>query len=112
MLSMNLSVIVSDSLVKYRCFSNGLQRYALFLYLQTFSDFFHKIFHKKHFIVLELLYFNEETRAISLFYLFQENRQTPPFVKQKFNICPKAALRTPHHTEIHHIPYTQPEADS
>lgn len=62
--------------------------------------------------MLELLYFNEETRAISLFYLFQENRQTPPFVKQKFNICPKAALRTPHHTEIHHIPYTQPEADS
>ena len=70
MLSMNLSVIVSDSLVKYRCFSNGLQRYALFLYLQTFSDFFHKNFHKKHSIVLELLYFNEETRAISLFYLF------------------------------------------
>ena len=49
MLSMNLSVIVSDSLVKYRCFSNGLQRYALFLYLQTFSDFFHKNFHKKTF---------------------------------------------------------------
>ena len=70
MLSMNVSVIVSDSLVKYRCFSNGLQRYALFLYLQTFSNFFHENFHKKHFIVLELLYFNEETRAISLFYLF------------------------------------------
>ena len=66
MLSMNLSVIVSDSLVKYRCFSNGLQRYALFLYLQIFLDFFHKNFHKKHFIVLN----------IPLFHL--KNRQTKP----------------------------------
>ena len=57
MLSMNLSVIVSDSLVEYRCFSNGLQRYALFLYLQTFLDFFHKNFHKKHFIVSDILLF-------------------------------------------------------
>ena len=26
--------------MNYRCFSNGLQRYALFLYLQIFLDFF------------------------------------------------------------------------
>ena len=42
-LVLNLSVFS----INYRCFSNGLQRYALFLYLQTFLDFFHKNFHKK-----------------------------------------------------------------
>ena len=67
MLSMNLSVIVSDSLVKYRCFSNGLQRYALFLYLQTFSNFFHKNFHKKHFIVSNIPLFCLKTAKQSLY---------------------------------------------
>ena len=77
MLSMNLSVIVSDSLVKYRCFSNGLQRYALFLYLQTFSDFFHKIFHKKHFIVSNIPLFRLKTAKQSLYNESSKNTTIP-----------------------------------
>ena len=44
-----LSRFVSETSVRYRCFSNGLQRYALFLYLQTFLHFFLKNFAVNHF---------------------------------------------------------------
>ena len=59
MLSMNLSVIVSDSLVEYRCFSNGLQRYAVFYYLQTFFDFFFKNFTINHFTHRNFSFFTQ-----------------------------------------------------
>ncbi len=50
MLSMNSSVFDSFQMQKHRYFSNGLQRYALFLNLQTFSIKFSQFFNKKHFI--------------------------------------------------------------
>ena len=101
MLSMNLSVFVSDSLVKYRCFSNGLQRYALFLYLQTFSDFFHKNFHKKTFYCVKytLISFKKPPNKASTTDLLRtslfrtsghNNPQNPP---ENFLYIPKYVLK-------------------